>query len=120
MRSDSNGPVLSHSLKIGTAMPEISVENVNHRFHDAVRNRTVNALSDVSVEVKKGEFLAIIGPSGCGKTTLFNIISGLYKQADGEVKVFGDKPKIGDGRVGYLFARDALLPWRTAFSNVTL
>lgn len=97
---------------------QIAVRDCTHTFQD--ERRTVTALSEVNLEVRAGEFLSIIGPSGCGKTTLFNLISGLHRATEGEVTVFGEQPVIGDSRLGYLFARDALLPWRTALGNVEL
>lgn len=97
---------------------QIAVCGVTHTFADD--RRTVLALDNVDLEVRRGEFLAVIGPSGCGKTTLFNLVSGLYQASQGEVTVFGEAPTIGNPRLGYLFARDALLPWRTALGNVEL
>src|SRR4051794_27913654 len=55
---------------------------------------SVHAVSDVSLEVAAGEFLAIVGPSGCGKSTLLNIIAGLLPPTTGAVQVLG-KPVTG-------------------------
>jgi len=61
-----------------------------------------------------------VGPSGCGKTTVLNMVAGLIHPTAGAVKLDGALPRVGDSNVGYLLARDALLPWRTALTNVTL
>jgi len=56
---------------------------------------------DVSVEIKKGEFVAILGPNGAGKTTLFKMLLGLLKPTTGEIRVLGAVPHRGDGNIGY-------------------
>ena len=95
---------------------KIAISNLSHRFE--IDGREVLALADISLEIDDGEFVAIIGPSGCGKSTLLNIISGLFAPSTGRVTVDG-RPVTGlNPRIGYMFARDALLPWRTALANV--
>lgn len=74
------------------------------------------AVHEVSLEVRPGEFLAIIGPSGCGKSTLLKAIAGLIPLSAGHVQ-FGEIEK---PRVGFVFQTDALLPWRTAKANIEL
>jgi NitT/TauT family transport system ATP-binding protein len=66
------------------------------------------------------EFVALVGPSGCGKTTVLNMVAGLIHPSAGSVAVGDKPPHLGDNDVGYLLARDALLPWRTALHNVML
>lgn len=61
----------------------ISLEHITHKYHHST------ALSDVSLEVKQGEFWALIGPNGSGKSTLLKIILGLLKPTKGTVKLFG-------------------------------
>jgi NitT/TauT family transport system ATP-binding protein len=82
----------------------------------------VNALSDVSLTVDKGDFVSFIGPSGCGKTTLMRVIADLQKPTSGSVKVDGLTPE--EARLkrayGYVFQAPALYPWRTVEGNVTL
>lgn len=74
------------------------------------------ALSHISFDVKKGEFLAIVGPSGCGKSTLLSIIAGLIEAEPGELN-FSDKENT---RIGYMLQHDHLLEWRTILKNVLL
>ncbi|XVV15319.1 ATP-binding cassette domain-containing protein [Actinoplanes sp. CA-131856] len=77
-------------------------------------------LDDLSMEIPGGQFIAIVGASGVGKSTLLNVVSGLTPVSSGEVTVSGRPPRAGRADVGYMFARDALLPWRTARRNVEL
>lgn len=91
---------------------KIQVDRVNQRF-----NQT-EVLRDVSLEVSDGEFIALVGMSGCGKTTLLNLIAGLVQPTRGQISIAGT-PVTGPRKsTGYMFARDALLPWRTATHNV--
>lgn len=81
-------------------------------------NARTTALTDVSIEVPHGQFVSIVGPSGCGKTTLLNLVAGLIDLPPvGQVSVLGSSPRLGNPDVVYMFARDCLLPWRTALQN---
>lgn len=96
----------------------ILVRNLYHWFVGSSEPEAV--LQDIDLAVSRGELVSLIGPSGCGKTTLLNIAAGLEPLQTGEVTVAGGRPKAGSPKVGYMFARDALLPWRTALQNVEL
>lgn len=76
------------------------------------------AVDGVSFTVKKGELVVLVGRSGCGKTTVLNVLSGLCHISGGTVEVLGEEPRKARFKVGYMFARDGLLPWRTARRNV--
>lgn len=100
------------------APPAIAVRGVTHHFGRAGEQVTL-AINRVSLEVAEREFIALVGPSGCGKTTLLNLVAGLVPLQQGEIEVRGrpvDKPS---RQVGYISARDSLLPWRTAEGNVS-
>lgn len=75
-------------------------------------------LDNVSLEVYAGELLVVVGRSGCGKTTVLNVFAGLIQPSGGDVTVCGTKPVQARKDMAYMFARDALLPWRTARGNV--
>jgi NitT/TauT family transport system ATP-binding protein len=78
------------------------------------------AVEDIRLSADPGEFIAIVGPTGCGKSTLLNAAAGLLQPSTGDVQVFG-KPLDGlNGRAGYLFQQDALMPWKTALDNVAV
>jgi NitT/TauT family transport system ATP-binding protein len=97
----------------------IRVQGVEHWF-ETRQGEAVQALANVSLSIEAGEFAAIVGPSGCGKTTLLNMVGGLLQPTQGEIRVGSSRPEAGAPDVGYLFARDSLLPWRSAARNVGL
>ncbi len=78
------------------------------------------AIEDVSLEVKEGEFVAVVGPSGCGKSTLMKLISGLKPPSGGYVYVDGRQVGGPLKIVGMAFQNANLLPWRTTLDNVML
>lgn len=94
----------------------IVVEHLTHRFGSPAE--PVLAVEDLSFKVPEGQFLAIVGPSGCGKTTILNIVVGLITPTEGRVLVNGEEVKQPSRSVGYMTARDGLLPWRSARENV--
>jgi NitT/TauT family transport system ATP-binding protein len=92
---------------------EVEVSQVSHYFGGRVL-----AVDHMDFRVGGGEFVVIVGPSGCGKTTILNIIAGLVPKQSGTVKVGGRDPKAGRPDIAYMFAQDALLPWRRVIDNV--
>lgn len=97
-------------------MAAISFKSLSKSFGD------VDALEDISLEIKEGEFIALIGPSGCGKTTMLRHIIDLEHATSGEVLVGGKPP--GDVRrarkMGAVFQRPALVPSSTVLENVKM
>ena len=89
------------------------VSALSHRFESGLL-----AVENASFKVQPGEFVVIVGPSGCGKTTILNIIAGLEARQAGAVTVRGRPPAAGRQDIAYMFAQDALLPWRTVLDNV--
>ena len=86
------------------------------------RGRTVQALSDVSIDIASGEFVALIGPSGCGKSTILRLIGSLDEPTSGAITVAGRPPRelAESHRLGVAFQDHALLPWLTAWQNIAL
>jgi NitT/TauT family transport system ATP-binding protein len=82
----------------------------------------VQALSNVDLDIGKGEFVSFIGPSGCGKTTLLRVIADLEKPTSGSISVNGMTPEQAREKraYGYVFQAAALFPWRTIERNVAL
>ncbi|MBX9458333.1 MAG: ABC transporter ATP-binding protein [Rhizobium sp.] len=82
----------------------------------------VTALTDVNLDVKKGDFVSFIGPSGCGKTTFLRVIADLEKPTSGTILVNGMSPEQArhSRAYGYVFQAAALYPWRTIEKNIAL
>jgi NitT/TauT family transport system ATP-binding protein len=82
----------------------------------------VQALSDVDLTIRRGEFVSFIGPSGCGKTTFLRVIADLEKPTSGTISVNGMSAEQARERraYGYVFQAAALYPWRTIERNVAL
>ena len=78
------------------------------------------AVEAIELAVRPGEFVAIVGPTGCGKSTLLNAAAGLLRPSAGKVEIFGAALSGLNGRAGYLFQQDALMPWKTALDNVAV
>jgi NitT/TauT family transport system ATP-binding protein len=98
----------------------VTFDSVSVAFRAENSGQPLRVLSDLSFDVPAGQFLALIGASGCGKTTILNLVAGLVTHNSGEVMVLGAPPRVGRADVGYMLARDALLPWRTARQNIEL
>lgn len=107
--------------------PVIAAENVT-KTYDSGRIK-VTALNDVTLNVERGEMVAVMGPSGCGKTTLLNCLSGLDDITSGTVKINNTelstmsdkvKTKYRAQRMGYIFQSFNLLPVLTARENVEM
>ena len=82
--------------------------------------KQVKALGPLDLDLRKGEFFAVVGPSGCGKSTLFDIVAGLSPATSGQVTFEGQPltgKKVPDG-VGVVFQEDASFPWLTVSENV--
>jgi NitT/TauT family transport system ATP-binding protein len=80
----------------------------------------VLAIESVSLEIQKGEFIAVVGPSGCGKSSLMKLISGLHPTSQGSLSVAGELVTKPLKSVGMAFQNSNLLPWRTCVDNVLL
>jgi len=97
----------------------IRLDHVTKRFPLGL-DGGFTAVEDVSLEVQAGEFVAVVGPSGCGKSTLLGMISGLLSPTTGRILVEGEEVTGINKKLGYLFQRDALLPWKSIRDNVAL
>ncbi len=95
-------------------MKTLQLKNVNKAYG----NLTV--LENLSLEVEKGEFVAIVGPSGCGKSTALRMLAGLEQPTTGEVSADGTVIKEPNSNRVMIFQEHALYPWRTIEDNVGL
>jgi NitT/TauT family transport system ATP-binding protein len=78
------------------------------------------ALHDATLNVRAGEFVAVVGPSGCGKSTLMKVVTGLWPPTAGTIMVGGREVAGPLTIVGMAFQNPTLLPWRTTLANVML
>ena len=98
--------------------PLLELRHVSYAYHS--KNGETYALSDLSFQVQRGEFIAIVGPSGCGKSTLLSLISGLLRTEDGSIRLNGEETKTLQKSIGYMLQKDHLFEWRTIYRNVIL
>jgi NitT/TauT family transport system ATP-binding protein len=98
--------------------PFIRIQNLNKIYK--TKGGEIQAVSDVSFDIKQSEFVAIVGPSGCGKTTILKMLAGLIPHTSGDITIGGrrvDKPQTD---VGIVFQDSIMLDWRDVLSNVML
>ena len=96
---------------------QIVIERVNHTYRPP-RGRPVLALSDVSLDVRPREFLALLGPSGCGKSTLLYLVGGFLPIEAGRITVKGKAVSAPGPDRGIVFQHFALFPWKTVRANI--
>jgi NitT/TauT family transport system ATP-binding protein len=98
---------------------QVNLRQVSKVFHRGGNAAPLQALGPLDLELREGEFFAVVGPSGCGKSTLLEIIAGLTVASDGSAEfegraIAGQAP---DG-IGVVFQEDASLPWLNVTDNV--
>src|SRR5450759_1910191 len=108
-------------------MPLIRLQKISRRYQMGAE--TIHALREVSLEIQRGEYVAIMGPSGSGKSTLMNLIGCLDTPTAGEYELNGelvsDKDedelaRVRNREIGFIFQTFNLLPRSTALHNVEL
>jgi NitT/TauT family transport system ATP-binding protein len=105
-----------------TALPDQEIHarlcGVTRVYPGAAGTQPVHALGPVDLDLRRGEFFAVVGPSGCGKSTLLEVLAGLQRPTAGTV-LFEGRPVSGevpDG-IGVVFQEDASFPWLTVWDN---
>ncbi|MEJ6392842.1 ABC transporter ATP-binding protein [Gymnodinialimonas sp. 2305UL16-5] len=99
-------------------MSGLAIRNVSMRF-DIPGGGAVQALQDVSLDIKQGEILSVLGPSGCGKTTLLNIVAGFLAPTEGVIELNGHEVHGPDAERGMVFQKGALFEWMSVRENVS-
>jgi len=101
------------------AEPIIRLQAVRKTYH--TREADVLAVSDVTMEVREGDFVSLVGPSGCGKTTVLKIIADLIEPDEGSVEIGSQLASVDRSRdIGMVFQQALLLKWRRIIDNVLL
>lgn len=93
-------------------MDILKVKNLRKIYH--TKNNEILAVDDFSLNLKQGEFIAIVGPSGCGKSTILSILCGLDKASSGKIEIDENL------KFGYMLQGDNLFDWRTIYKNCLL
>lgn len=101
-----------------TAQTAISIRGLGKRYRSA--QGTVQAVADIDLDLRDGEFVSVLGPSGCGKTTILKMIAGIVPKSSGTIHVQGQELRGPSAQVGIVFQTPVLLPWRTIRDNVLL
>ena len=96
----------------------VELKNVTMNYHTL--DGETQAIKNLSLDIRRGEFVSIVGPSGCGKSTLLSLISGLIKSSTGEILINNEPVKGLASNVGYMPQRDHLFEWRTILRNTTI
>ena len=99
----------------------VDFKNVWLAYNEALLAQNQFAVEDINLQVKKGEFIAIVGPSGCGKTTILRTISGFQEPTQGVVRIGGqDMNGIGPNQrpTALIFQNLALFPLMTVAENI--
>ena len=97
-------------------LPVLCVTHLGKQF--SVGGRTVQALQDVNLSIKKGEFVCLIGASGCGKSTLLRILAGFDSPTQGRAEMYGMPIKGPSPERGMVFQDFGLFPWLTVRQNI--
>jgi NitT/TauT family transport system ATP-binding protein len=96
----------------------LDLVGVTKRFAAPNGASLLTAIDRVSLDVRPGEFVAVVGPSGCGKSTILNLVAGLDRPSEGRILLNGVPVEGPNPTVGFMLQKDLLLPWRTIVHNV--
>lgn len=98
----------------------VEFQDVWLAYNEALHQQNQFAVEAIDLQVRQGEFIAIVGPSGCGKSTFMKLATGLKMPSIGKIRIDGE-PVTGPLKIsGMAFQASSLLPWRTTLDNVLL
>jgi len=95
---------------------QLQIEKLSKTFH--TDKGSVQALNQIDLQIKRGEFITIIGASGCGKSTLLKLIAGLDQDYEGSVLLSGNPIREPGSHTGFVFQEPRLFPWLNVENNI--
>jgi len=98
--------------------PLLSTEHISHIYTGGTVD--IQALDDVTLRLARESFVCLVGPSGCGKSTLLRILAGLLVPTSGRVLLEDYPITRPQRRIGIVFQKANLMPWRTVYGNLVL
>jgi NitT/TauT family transport system ATP-binding protein len=115
-RATRTAVVESEGRTSASGPPIISLHNVGFTYPNGLQ-----AIGDISLELARGEIVAVVGPSGCGKTTLLRLLGGLQRPTQGDIaRNVADESGVDRHQCSMVFQEDTVLPWLKVRDNVGL
>lgn len=103
---------------MGQEKVRLHIESLSKEFQG--KDGSALVVDNVSLDVYDNEFLVLLGPGHCGKTVLLNIMAGLEKPSSGKIFLDGEPLQGNDPRIGMVFQKWSLLPWKTVMENTEI
>lgn len=103
---------------MGEQKVKLRINNISKEFKN--KDGKTHAIENVSLDVYDNEFLVLLGPGHCGKTVFLNILAGLEQPTTGEIYLDGEEIFGNDPRIGMVFQKWSLLPWKTVMENTEI
>lgn len=103
---------------MGEQKVKLRINNISKEFKN--KDGKTHAIENVSLDVYDNEFLVLLGPGHCGKTVFLNILAGLEQPTTGEIYLDGEQIFGNDPRIGMVFQKWSLLPWKTVMENTEI
>ncbi len=119
-RAPSGGSAAATAASVGDhSTPQVRLSSVGKTFTTGRPPAPLHAVGPIDLDIRQGEFFAVVGPSGCGKSTLLELIAGLTPATAGSIE-FEGRPIAGEAPdgIGVVFQDDASLPWLNVAENV--
>lgn len=96
----------------------LKLDKVSKSFAKVENDEVTNALNEIELTLKGGEFISLVGPSGCGKSTILRLVAGLIPTTTGKVTVDGKEVSEPSPERGMVFQKPTLFPWLTVEKNI--